>query len=180
VKPNPHQNRTGTRRAARLLTVLALAAACGNAAAGDGFEGITCSSDIVKLMPGRHLTNEPIDKTQARHKDLDLINLGGDELEWGFNTGWGICGEKYFMLIDQRAIVKDVLKLPPKSEGIPFQAVCKSPQGDQDLLGIMQDQPGAKYLPAKVAWKIDDKKKKFVAVPVDGLTCPRDEAVPDK
>jgi hypothetical protein len=163
----------------RLLPIIALSAASGAAFAGDSFAGITCSTDIAKAMLGRHMTNEPIDATQARHKDLNLKNLGGDELDWGFNTGWGICGDKYFILIDKHDIAKDVLKLPPKSEGLPFQAVCKSPQGDQDLIGIVQDQPGAANLAAKAAWKIDDKKKKFAAVPVDGLTCPRDGILGD-
>ncbi len=138
----------------RLLPIIALSAASRAAFAGDSFAGITCSTDIAKAMLGRHMTNEPIDATQARHKDLNLKNLGGD-------------------------IAKDVLKLPPKSEGLPFQAVCKSPQGDQDLIGIVQDQPGAANLAAKAGWKIDDKKKKFAAVPVDGLTCPRDGILGD-
>ncbi|MDR3419050.1 MAG: hypothetical protein P4L83_22985 [Nevskia sp.] len=157
----------------RLLPIIALSSACGTAVAGDGFEGIACGTDIAKAMLGRHLTNEPIDATQARHKDLKLKNLGSDELEWGYDEGWGICGDKYFVLVDRHDTVKDVLKLPAKSEGLQFQAVCKGPQGEQDLVGILQDQPGAANLAAKAAWKIDDAKKKFVAVAVDGLACPR-------
>jgi hypothetical protein len=167
------------RGALRFLPIIALAAASGTAVAGDGFEGIACGADIAKALPGRHLSNEPIDATQARHKDLNLKNLGSDELDWGYEEGWGICGDKYFVLVDRHDTVKDVLKLPPKSEGLQFQAVCKSPQGDQDLVGILQDQPGAANLAARAAWKIDDSKKKFVAVPVAGLACPRDGVLGD-
>ena len=31
----------------------------------------------------------------------------------------------------------------------------------------------AHLLPAKVAWKIDEKTKKFVSLPTKGLRCPR-------
>ena len=170
---------SGRSKGLRFLPAIALAAVCGSAAAKDGFEGISCSTDIAKAMLGRHLSSETIDVLQARHKDLKLKDLGADELDWGFDVVWGICGDKYFMLVNEHSIVKDVLKLPPRSEGLQFQAVCKSPQGDQDVEGILQDQPGAASLAAKSAWKIDDAKKKFVAVPVDGMMCPRDGVLGD-
>jgi hypothetical protein len=46
----------------------------------------------------------------------------------------------------------------------------------KDILVAILDnekEPDASALTAKVAWKIDQKKMKFVSVPVAGLRCPR-------
>ena len=36
-----------------------------------------------------------------------------------------------------------------------------------------ETESGAATLPAKIAWKIDEKKAKFVSLPAEGFRCPR-------
>jgi len=162
----------------RLLPLIAVFAASGNAAAEDGFNGIRCGADIAKALAGRHMPNERVAAMEARHKDLGLKDLGASELTWGTEIWWQICGARYVLLEDNRSIVRDALKLPAQP-GITtaFEGACKGPQGEQEVIAVLESQAGAAYLPAKAAWKIDDSKKSFVRVPVDGLLCPRDGIV---
>jgi hypothetical protein len=41
------------------------------------------------------------------------------------------------------------------------------------MITILDDKEGNAKLPAKVAWKIDEKRMKFIKFPIAGLLCPR-------
>ena len=156
----------------RLLLLIAAAAACGAAAAGDGFDGVRCDADIAKALTGQHLPNGRVDATEARHKDLGLKNLGADELDWGNEEWWRICGARVALLLDKRDIVRDVLKIPAQAGTAVFEGSCKGAQGE--VIAVVENQAGAAELAARTAWKIDDSRKAFAAVPAKGLLCPRD------
>jgi hypothetical protein len=80
------------------------------------------------------------------------------------------------MLTLRHAVVRDVLKVPAHS-GVEkaFDGDCKKGKTPVPgvIVGILVDRPGSDALPAKTAWKLDDKTGKFTSIPADGLTCSR-------
>lgn len=152
--------------------LLTTSAVCGAASAGDGFDGLRCGADIAKALAGRHLSNDRVDVLEARHKDLALKGLGSEELDWGSEEWWQMCGARYSLLLDQHGLIRDALKIPAQEGTAPFEGACKGVQGE--LIGAVENRPGTADLPIKAAWKIDDARKRFVAVPADGVLCSRD------
>ena len=80
--------------------------------------------------------------------------------------------------MEDESFVRDVLKVPPHSKTSPFFIGSCELNGkeNKDILVAILDnekETGASALAAKVAWKIDQKKMKFVSIPVEGLRCPR-------
>ena len=164
-----------------LCLLLVLSVVCGTAAAAEGFDGITCTTDIAAALKGRHLPDGPVDATEAKHPDLGLKNLGGDELDWGGEVWWKICGATYAALVDQHSIIRDALKVPAEPGiSLAFEGVCKGGPADHEVIAVVEDKAGAADLPAKAAWKIDDAKKRYVAVPADKLLCPRGDGLVDR
>lgn len=164
----------------QLLCLLLLAAVCGSAAADDEFSGISCASDIAVALKGRHLSSAPVEATQAAHKDLDLKDIGADELDWGSAIWWRICGTTYLAIADQKPVIRDVLKLPSQpGTTLVFNGVCKGGPKDKEVIAIVEDKAGATELPAKAAWIIDDAKQRFATVPAEGLLCPRGDGIVD-
>jgi hypothetical protein len=156
-----------------LLVLLAFAPACW---AEDGFGSVTCGGDIPKALVGKKLSNEPDSAVENRHKNLALKDLGGDEITDDlFLSTWTICGSDY-MLTLKRGVVSDVLKMPAYAGAEKeFDGDCtkaKTPVPGV-IVGILVDQPGSDALPAKTAWKLDEKTGKFTFIPADGLTCAR-------
>lgn len=156
-----------------LLLLLALAPAC---RADDGFGSVTCTGDIPKALVGRKLSNEADSVVEARHRNLALKDLGGDEIgDALFLSTWSICGNEYMLTIG-RSVVRDVLKMPPHPKGNPvFDGDCRKAGKPMPgvFVGTLVEQPGKDDLPAKAAWKLDEATGKFTAVAVDGMTCAR-------
>ena len=149
-----------------------------NAFAGsDGFSGIQCGSDIKALI-GKRMSNERVVDLEKRHADLALKDLGATEISKRLSCiSWLICGSE-FMLLQDGSIVRDVLKVPPHSKMSPeFMGTCEinGKESIDVVVAILDNQKetGAGSLTAKVAWKIDQNKMKFVRLPVEGLRCPR-------
>ena len=143
----------------------------------DEFDGIKCGSDIAKALIGRRIANEKVVQTEKRHADLGLKDLGGDETsDRLFSSWWLICGSEYLLLQD-RSIIRDVIKIPPHSKTSPefYGSMCEiNGKKSNDIVVAILDnekETDARALPAKVAWKIDEKKMKFVSIPVEGLRC---------
>ena len=149
-------------------------------AAGDGFESVRCGSDIAKALIGRKTPNEPVVKTEARHKDIGLKHLGADEISDRLNlVFWEICGEEYATLEDGD-IIKDALKFPKHSKDTPeFDGSCQLNGKDLPYyaVGVLKNEEGSATLQALIAWKIDEKQKKFVALPTEGLRCSRNSII---
>ena len=162
------------------ILLLGLPLCCtGSVYAGDGFESVRCGSDVPKALIGRKTSDEPVVDIEARHKDLQLKDLGAEEISENLNViFWQICGEEYAVLEDGTT-VRDALKFPQHSKDAP-QFVSMSCQSNgkelpDTLMGVAKNEEGAEMLPVTKAWKIDEKQKKFVEVPTEGLRCPRNE-----
>lgn len=144
----------------------------------DAFNGVKCGSDIPKALTGKRMSNQRVADLEKTHADLGLKDLGGDEISEHLScTSWLICGSE-FMLLEDESFVRDVLKVPAHSKTSPlFIGTCEvNGKEKKDILVAILDnekKTDASALAAKVAWKIDQKKMKFVSVPVEGLRCPR-------
>jgi hypothetical protein len=145
----------------------------------DGFESVRCGGDIPPAMIGRKTSNEPVVQIEARHKDLALKDLGAEIISDDERLNlifWRICGEEYAVLQDGD-VVKDALKLPKHSKDSPqFVGSCQLNGKDVPgvVLGVLRNEEGAATLPAAKVWKIDEKQKKFVELPAEGLRCSHD------
>ena len=115
------------------------------------------------------MSNEPVASTETRHKDLDLKDLGADEINDHMNTiTWRICGNEY-MVLESNTVIRDVIPFPPHSKSSPEISVpCV-----QNGVTIKEAVVGV--LGAKQAWKIDEKNAKFVKLSTDGLRCSQSE-----
>jgi hypothetical protein len=148
---------------------------CGDARAADQFDKVQCGSDIPKVLTGQRPSNDRIVVIEGRHKDLSLKDLGSDEISDRLSsTHWLICGNEFVTLQDDR--IRDVLPFPPHSKNAPaFSGICQVNGKDVKdvIVAVLSFRPGTEPLTASAAWKIDDKRAKFVKTSTDGLTCPR-------
>jgi len=123
------------------------------------------------------MSNEPVVTLESRHKDIGLKDLGADEINDHMNTiHWSLCGSEY-VILELNSLIRDVLLFPSHSKSSPeINGICErnGQKMKEVVLGVLEDEPGAKTLPAKQAWKIDEKNAKFVKIPTDGLRCSRD------
>jgi hypothetical protein len=90
------------------------------------------------------------------------------------SVNWLICGTEYILLEDN--IVRDVLPFPPHSKQAPaFTGVCQINGKDVPglIVAVLNYKTGTEPLTANAAWKIDEKRAKFVTMSTDGLLCPR-------
>jgi len=145
--------------------------------AADLFSKVQCGTDIPKALIGGFMTNEKDASVEARHKDLGLKDLGGSELAGGsFLSSWRICGNEYLFVLDKKSVVRDVLQFPEHSKASPeFIGSCRlnGKELPGEIVAVLDNQAGAENLSAKVAWKIDPRKAKFVKVATEGMQCPR-------
>lgn len=145
--------------------------------AGDGFESVRCGSDIAKALRGHKTVSEPVVKIEARHKDLGLKDLGASIIsddETLSAVYWLICGEEYVVLEDDHGFMHDALKLPKHSKDTPlFEGSCQLNGKDVPgvVVGVLKNEGGTGPLQAVKVWKIDEKRKKFIALPAEGLRC---------
>jgi len=143
----------------------------------DGFESVRCGSDVRKAMVGRKVSNERVVVIEARHKDLQLKDLGAEEISDSLDLiFWRICGEEYAVL-EGGDVIRDVLKFPKHSKDSPeFVGSCQLNGRDLPgyMIGVLKNEEGTAMLRAVTAWKIDEKQKKFVELPTEGLRCSRD------
>lgn len=123
------------------------------------------------------MPNEKVVVLEGRHKDLGLKDLGASEISDQVSViSWRICGEEY-VLLEEKDIVRDVLKFPKHSKDSPaFVGSCQV--NGRDLpgtaIGVLKNEEGVKILPAVSAWKIDEKQMKFTELKTAELRCSRD------
>jgi hypothetical protein len=145
--------------------------------AADGFDSVRCGSDVRKALLGRTMPNEKVIAIEERHKDLGLKDLGATEIsDRLFLISWRLCGEEY-ALLEEKDVVRDVLKFPKHSKDSPeFIGSCQLNGHDVlgTAIGVLKNEDGVEMLPAVIAWKIDDKQKKFVELQTERLRCSRD------
>ena len=160
------------------LAGLALISASTIAApAPKSFDGLACPMDLEKALVGRDMPNEPVAKTEARNKGLDLKNLGGYEItDELFLAFWRVCGDE-FALLQQGDRIKAALKLGKHGEG--SEAMICHPK-DASKNDVYVAAPGAKKTKAGItadrAWRIDAKSASFAPLVTGPLECaPEDE-----
>jgi hypothetical protein len=145
--------------------------------ASDGFSGVRCGADIPQALRGQVMSNEMVVTIENRHKDLDLKDLGAEELEKGGSLiSWRICGAEIMLIEDPRSKVLDVLKIPPHSKSAPQSSGPCTKNGaviPGVVIAILDTKAGGADLPATVAWRVDEKAGKFVPLPTAGLLCSR-------
>jgi hypothetical protein len=143
----------------------------------DGFDSVRCGSDVRKALLRRTMSNEPIVTIEARHKDLELKDLGAQEISDRLSViSWRICGEEYVILEDNKNIARDVLKFPKHSKESPeFIGSCQLNGHDVPgfAIGVLKEENRVEMLSALSAWKIDEKQMKFVKLETEGLRCSR-------
>lgn len=158
---------------------------CLQGRAADEFDAIKCGANIPKAMVGKHSPNTRVVVTEARHSDLSLKDLGGTEISAQlFVVSWRICGSEYAELINTKNhSVRDVLKVPSHSLLSPESLFAKcqiaAKEIPDDVIAILDNSKGQKpkgafeeiMLPAKMAWKIDERQERFVPMPPQGLSC---------
>ena len=82
------------------------------------------------------------------------------------------------MLLQDDSTVRDVLKVPAHSKKSPlFIGACEMNGKETKTIVVAilntETESGAATLPATIAWKIDEKKTKFVSLSTEELRCPR-------
>lgn len=174
------------------IIVFLVVVACAQAWAADEFAGLKCGADIPKALVGKRAdSNEPVATIEARHKDLGLKNLAGNDGEERLGTeSWQICGSEYELLVvSKTGLIKDVIQFPSHSKTSPmFIGRCKAAGKEipATMLAVLDnskkydardDKLAKTMLNATAAWKVDDKAEKFVAQPAAGLSCPLDGIV---
>jgi len=169
----------------RLILVLISLFVCIQARAADEFYGIKCGTDISKMMVGKHSSNERVVVLEKRHSDLGLEDLGGIEVsDQLFLISWRICGSEYAELINtKKNIVRDVLQIPKHSLRLPLSFAERCQVGNKDIhdavIAVLENSQGEKpagytkqiMLPAKIAWKIDERQERFFTMPIEHLSC---------
>jgi len=171
-----------------IATVFGLALLCGQAQAKDAFDGIKCGGDIPKALIGKTIPDGTAVKIEEAHKAIGLKDEGADEINDNLQmAAWTICGASYDMLVGNNSHIYDVLAFPAHARPTPeFSGICRRDGKDlpDTIYAVLDNKKGfdpdtshhsmaGPPLPAIVAWHIDEKKRKFVAVPVAGLLCPR-------
>jgi hypothetical protein len=158
---------------------------CIQAWAADEFDGIKCGADIPKAMTAKHESNERVVVLEKLHSNLGLKDLGGIEIsDRLFLISWRICGNEYAELINtEKHLVRDLLLMPPHSLHCPESLVERCQVSGSILpdavIAILDNSQGDRpkgyleqiALPAKVAWKIDERQERFVPMPTKGLSC---------
>lgn len=148
--------------------------------ASDGFGAVRCGVDIPAALIGQTMKNERVVVIEERHKNLGLKDLGGSEIsERLFLISWKICGDEYDLL-EENGIVRDVLKSPSHSKQAPkFIGSCQinGHELPDSIIAVLDSKEGAEMLPARFAWKIDQKRAKFIKLSTEGLLCPRNGVI---
>ena len=140
----------------------------------DEFSMLRCGTDIAKTLIGQRTSQGRVGKIENAHKDLGLKDLGGTEIsDTLFAGSWKICGQEYLLLEDDS--IRDVLTFPSHSKEKPgFIGTCKINGKDypEGIVAILIREKDADKFSASIAWKIDEKAKRFVKISTEGLRCP--------
>ena len=163
---------------------------CGAAQAHDEFDAVRCGKDIPKALIGHVMIDERVVVTEAKHKDIALVDEGADIINDNLQmVSWKICGGDYNMLVDHKNVIRDVLAFPAHSRATPeFSGLCRigGKEMTDSVYALLDNKSGfdpnpehhyapndQTLIPALSAWRVDEKRAKFVSVPAKGLMCPR-------
>ena len=182
-----HGGWRGSPEAFKIPAILfLLMVVCGTAWARDPFDGIKCGSDIPKSLVGKRTSDEPVAAIEARHKELGLKGLGGDEVSDRLSMeSWQVCGSEYELLVSTKSgLIRDVLAFPSHSAASPmFLGRCQAGGKEipKPMVAVLdngkrydaRDEKLAKtLLKAVAAWSIEESTQKFAQQPTENLGCP--------
>lgn len=167
------------------FVILIFVLGCAQAWAADEFDAVTCGADVPRAMVGKQAPTERVVVLVSRHPNLGLKDLGGMEIsDRLFVVSWRICGSEYAILKNtKKNLVQDVLPVPAHSLDSPLSFLEGCRAADKELpdavIAILDNSQGQKaksyddivILPAKAAWKIDERQERFVSMPTKGLSC---------
>ncbi len=159
----------------RALALVALLTAAHGVSAKDAFDAVKCDGDVARALVGQKIGNEPVAAIEKRHAAIGLKDEGGDEISDSvFYQSWTICGGSYHVL-ERGDIVRDVVRTEHSKTAPEFVGACEAggKPVDGTVLAILDASGSGAMLSAKSAWRIDEKKTKFVAIDAAGLTCAR-------
>lgn len=146
-------------------------------AADTHFRGVSCKSDVAKVMQGRSFPNEAASAIEAKHRDINLESLGDFSIETNSDplklSSWLVCGREY-ILLEKKGVVKDVLTSPyPAAEPQSEISACTidGKQSTDPLVWFSLDQNKEKTKLANLAWMVDEKKVKFVKLVAKTVQC---------
>lgn len=156
--------------------LLSICLVSGHAARADQFAKLRCDADIPKAMIGQKPTNQRNVVLEKKYSALGLKVLGGYEISERLSTvNWWICGAEYITLSEPGRI-RDAIRFPEHSKRAPaYEGTCRlnGQELPDAVVAVLDGAAATEYLPAQVAWKIDEQQAKFVKLPVEGLVCPR-------
>lgn len=144
--------------------------------AADEFARVRCGRDIPRALSGRPESGNRVAITEAKYRGLGLRHLGASIIDDQTNTiHWFICGREY-VLLDRRNVIADVILFPPHSRTSPaFEGLCKmnGRETSDSIVAVLDGKfESGKLLPARQAWRIDNKKAKFIKIDASRLLCP--------
>jgi hypothetical protein len=154
-----------------------LSVACGHAAIADEFQNVRCGGDIPKALIGQRNSTGPVSAIEKKYSALSLKDLGADEISDRLSSiNWLICGSEYIVLVDHGGLIRDAMAFPVHSKSSPgFSGICQL--GGKELpdvfVGILDGTKAGDLLPVVTAWKIDEKRAKFVKVSGENMLCAR-------
>ncbi len=161
----------------RLITALvAIILSCMAAQARDEFAKVRCGEDLARALIDQRMGFERVVAIEARHKSIGLRHLGADIISNDMNTiSWRICGTR-IMVLEQRSIIRDVITFPLDGAAWPaFVGRCRRDGREMEYeVTAILDRSSVRgdTLPAKQAWRIDEKAAKFVKVDRTKMLCP--------
>ncbi len=163
----------------------------GGAARADSFDAIKCGADIPKLLRGKSFGGEETAVAfENRHKAIGLTDnwaeIVSDKLQ---TVSLTMCGSEYYVLVDDKNVMRDVVRFPAHSRALPaFGGICRvgGKETPWAVYAVLDNKahvdPNPEHhfamddkteLPALFAWRVDEVHAKYVAVPAKGLGCPR-------
>lgn len=157
------------------------------APAQEAFEAIRCDTDIPKAIIGKVMPSGRVIVIEEKYRNIGLKGEGGSVIsDTLFMSGWTICGTEYELLIDRNNVVRDAI-LHVHSERKPgFVGICEiNGQRTTDTIVAVLDIPvpveaplryapnDSTLVPVIAAWRIDEKRARFIKLSVGHLRCPR-------
>ena len=117
--------------------------------------------DIAKALIGQRVSNERIVVLEARHKDLQLKDLGATDGSGGVTTiSWSICG-RVFVLLEQDsdpATVYDAIEAQtPSADDLLLAGSCKlnGKEMNDSVTAVLNWPPGSNPLKLRVPGEQD-------------------------
>jgi hypothetical protein len=138
------------------------------------FDGIACDSPIATALLGRQMPNDKVVAIEKRYKTVALKALGAHGMEaqgdpWTLSF-WSVCGKEY-VLLERRAMVRDVLPSPMATDAEPSQIETCTVDGKKVELAVVFRPKDGLPKQAVRAWRVDGASLKFVELQGKVLRC---------